>query len=115
VGHRIVENQSIVLIVVGSALLTFIPRVVPILMLAGKRIARPFERWLSYVPAALLGALLMAGLQAKPGDLTLWGLDMRDVIAAVPAGVVAVKTRSIMLTVVVGILAAFLTRRFIPV
>lgn len=114
-GHYRVESQPILQIVVGSALLTFIPRVVPILMLAGRRMARPFERWLSYVPAALLGALLMASLQAKPGDMTLLGLDMRDVIAALPAGIVAVKTRSIMFTVVVGILAAFLTRQFISV
>jgi branched-subunit amino acid transport protein len=114
VGHRILETPSIVQIIIGSAVVTFLPRVVPILILAGRRMARPLERWLGYVPAALLGALLIASLQAKPGDLSLWGLDTRDVLAALPAGIVAVRTRSIMLTVVVGILAAFLTRQFIP-
>jgi len=69
-------------------------------------------RWLSYVPVAVLAALLVPSLLVQDGvvnfhwnNLYLW--------AALPAGFTAWKSRSMFLTVLVGMVVVAVMRLFL--
>jgi len=66
-------------------------------------------RWLEFIPAAVLSALLAQGLLLDGGQLSL-PPDNPALLAAIPAFAVAIWTRSLMGTVVAGIAAMALLR-----
>lgn len=56
------------LMIGGMALVTYLPRLLPFLMVSGKKLPRKFELFLGYIPYAALGALIIPGfLTAIPG------------------------------------------------
>lgn len=64
-------NIDLLLCILGMALVTLIPRVMPVTLLGGARTGRRLlTRWLSFVPVSVLAALvapdlLLAGRQAQ--------------------------------------------------
>jgi len=101
-------------VIAGMALVTCLPRVVPILLLSGKKMPKTVERWLSFVPPAILAALLAPELFLDRNDPTAPILVFSSVYlkAAIPAFIVAWKTKSLFGTVATGIVAAALLRIF---
>lgn len=95
--------------IVGSCLVTVVPRVLPLALLS--RVALPgwAIRWLSYVPIAVLAALLAQSVARPDGQLSLSPHNL-DLLAAVPALLVAARTRSLLGTVVTGVVAMALLR-----
>ena len=60
---------SIFIIILGSALVTFIPRVLPIAILSRVELPEWAMRWLSYVPIAVMAALVGQELLMPNGKL----------------------------------------------
>ncbi|WNS45449.1 AzlD domain-containing protein [Paenibacillus sp. MMS20-IR301] len=100
---------DIFFIILGAALVTFIPRVLPLMLLSRITIPEWGMRWLSYVPIAVMAALVAQELFVTDGKFAVLSTNV-ELIAALPAFWVAVKTRSLLGTVVVGILALMLLR-----
>ena len=82
-------------------LVTYLPRLIPVLLLSSKRLPRLVVMWLGFVPVAVLSALTLpsllvndAKLDFSGGNLFLW--------AAIPTLLVAWKTRSLFGSVIVG-------------
>lgn len=108
-------SQAIVLLtIIGMGLVTYLPRALPLLLLArqrkSQRAASPLlEAWLRYVPAAVLAAMVLPALlyhdgegSSRIGNLYLW--------AAGPTLGVAWKTRSLLGAVLTGVAAVALAR-----
>ncbi|WP_145050015.1 AzlD domain-containing protein [Paenibacillus xylanexedens] len=96
-------------IIMGSALLTFIPRVLPLMLFSKIQIPMWLLRWLEYVPVAVMAALIgqelfMSGNKLVPitQNPALW--------AALPTLIIAIWTRSLLGTVLVGIVAMMILR-----
>lgn len=102
-------RPSILLLFAGMALVTYLPRMLPIVILSRFRLPPLLLKWLEFVPVAVLSALLASGLLVKQGSLALPPAHP-DLLAALPAIVVAVWSRSLMGTVITGILAMALLR-----
>ncbi|WP_232698362.1 AzlD domain-containing protein [Brevibacillus daliensis] len=102
---------DIFLIIAGSALVTFIPRVLPLMVLSRMNIPDWGMRWLHYVPIAVMAALIGQELLVKGNNLTPIMSNL-ELFAALPTFLVAIFTRSLMGTVVVGILSMMLLRYF---
>jgi branched-subunit amino acid transport protein len=100
---------SIFLIILGSALVTFIPRVLPIAVLSRVELPGWAMRWLSYVPIAVMASLVGQELLMPNGKLEPLQNNL-DLMAALPAFIVAIVTRSLLGTVVVGIIAIMVLR-----
>lgn len=100
---------SIFLIILGSALVTFIPRVLPIAILSRVELPEWAMRWLSYVPIAVMAALVGQELLMPNGKLTPL-TDNLELIAALPAFIIAIVTRSLLGTVVAGIISIMVLR-----
>jgi branched-subunit amino acid transport protein len=95
--------ERIVLIILGMALVTYLPRFLPMYILTRIEIPQIVIAWLRYVPVAVLSALIVPGLLTAdrqiliaPGNLYL--------VASIPAFYIAWRTRNMMLTVTVGML-----------
>ncbi|CAI6083560.1 hypothetical protein PAECIP112173_03978 [Paenibacillus sp. JJ-100] len=99
-------------IIMGCALLTFIPRVLPLMLFSKIQIPVWLMRWLEYVPVAVMASLIgqelfMSGNQFVPitENAALW--------AALPTVAIAIWTRSLLGTVLVGIVSMMILRYLI--
>ncbi|MFV0420897.1 AzlD domain-containing protein [Oleidesulfovibrio sp.] len=103
-------NIDVVLLILGMAAVTYIPRLLPVWMLSSRTLPPVVGRWLSFVPTAVLSALLMPALVLKDGAPDVFG----NVYfwAAVPSFAVALWTRSFFGTVAAGMITVAAARYF---
>lgn len=102
-------RPDILIIVIGSALVTAIPRVIPMVLLS--RIALPpwLRAWLGAVPVAILAALLASELLV-PGGRLVPPSGYPALIAILPVLLISALTRSLMGAVIAGMLTISLLR-----
>ena len=106
------SETYILLTILGCSLVTWIPRVFPFFL--SKRINFPdwFTRFLSYIPICILTALLFQSIletQAS-GFPTIKTLEA---ISCIPTLLVAIRTKDLMKTVIVGMVTVALLRIFL--
>lgn len=102
-------NTYVMLIILGSAIVTFIPRVLPLVLLSKLELPEWGMRWLSHVPVAVMAALVGQELLLEDEQLALFHGNL-ELLAALPTFLVAVYTRSLLGTVVVGIVTMMVLR-----
>ncbi|WP_462413346.1 AzlD domain-containing protein [Neobacillus sp. Marseille-QA0830] len=102
---------SILIIILGTALVTFLPRVLPLMVLSRFELPEWGTRWLSFVPISVMAALVGQEIFMNNGELSLSFTNL-DLIAAIPTFLVAVKTRSLLATVISGIITMMVLRFF---
>lgn len=101
---------DVLLIIFAAALVTVLPRILPLAFLSRVELPRWSLRWLQHIPVAVMSALLAQALFIKDGSPD-WQPLM--VLPAIPAWLVAVRTKSLLLTVVAGVVAAMAMVRFL--
>ncbi|MCG0278065.1 MAG: AzlD domain-containing protein [Thermanaeromonas sp.] len=99
-------DRQILLVILGMALVTYLPRMLPLVILSRTQLPNIFLRWLSYIPAAVLAALLAPALFLPEGRFALVGNPY--LLAAIPTSLIAIRTRSIALTILCGMAAMVL-------
>ena len=94
--------MSLLFLVLAMMLVTYLPRLLPLVILGGRRLPKSLRLFLGCIPPAALGALIIpGGLEAVEGSLVLS-------IAGMAAAIVAAWfVRSLILTVLVSIAAVF--------
>lgn len=95
------EEQIVLLTIVGMTLVTYIPRVAPVLALASRSLPAPLIRWLSYVPTAVLSAMLLPSLLLKDTSFDI-SAENYFLWAAIPAFILAWRAKSFFGTVALG-------------
>jgi branched-subunit amino acid transport protein len=100
-------------VILLSALVTVVPRVLPLVLLSRVSLPPWALRWLENVPIAVLSALLAQELLLFDGRIAL-PPDNLALLAAVPALLMAAATRSLMGTVAVGVAAMAVLRWVAP-
>lgn len=103
------DEKLILLTIIGMALVTYLPRVLPLLALSGRKLPDFVVKWLSYVPTAVLAALLTPAILLRDGKIAL---DLENLFfwAALPTFVAASLSKSLLLPVIVGMLVVMLGR-----
>ncbi|WP_097459044.1 AzlD domain-containing protein [Mangrovitalea sediminis] len=89
-------------LIAGMALLTFIPRYLPLRFAGRLQIPRELERALNYVPIAVLTAIVVQATLIQHGGIDA-SLHNHRLIAALCAFATALIWRRLFLTVVVGL------------
>ncbi|WP_312112901.1 AzlD domain-containing protein [Brevibacillus reuszeri] len=102
---------DVFLIIIGSALVTFLPRVLPLMVLSRMELPEWGIRWLNYVPISVMAALVGQELFVKEGQLSL-GNNV-ELLAAIPTVLIAMKTKSLLGTVVAGMVSIMALRYFL--
>jgi len=104
---------EIALLIFLMSLVTFVPRVLPVLLLARRTLPEPVERWLSYVPVAVLAALLAPSLFAPTGEINLAFSINPAFWVSIPVFTIAYFTRNLFITVLSGMFLIALVRLLI--
>lgn len=100
------------LIILGSGVVTWLPRVIPFLLVRKLQLPEIVIRFLSYVPICVLTALFVQNLFiVKQGEFPSFNLEY--CLAAVPTIIVAILTRNLMWVVITGMSCMALIRYFI--
>jgi len=97
-------RAAVLWVIVGSGLVTVIPRVLPLALLSRVSLPPLAARWLGYVPIAILAALLAQAVALQNGRLALPPHNLGP-LAILPVLVVAYRTRSLIGAVGVGVVA----------
>jgi branched-subunit amino acid transport protein len=82
----------------GMCLVTFVPRVIPLLMGRDLALPRWIRRWLSYFPFAALGALIYPGILS-----VIEGRPWIGLAAGACAAALALKARNAIIPVLLAI------------
>lgn len=95
------DQGLILLTMVGMGVVTYLPRLLPILFLSGRTLKPLIVAWLRLVPPAVLSAMLLPSLLVpeKRVDLSFDNIFFWTALIAFP---VAWKSRSLFATVLVG-------------
>lgn len=94
--------MELVMLVIMMALVTYIPRMIPMVMLQKLTLPPFVSRFLRFVPFAALGALIF------PGILTSTGPDIMPALAgSIISVALAILNANLMLVVIGGIIGAF--------
>ena len=106
------EQDIIFITIIGMALVTYVPRIFPLLALSGKKLPDFVVAWLKQVPAAVLAAMLLPSILMPSGQVTV-GFDNLFFWAALPTLGAAILTKSLFVPVIVGMVLVILGRIFI--
>lgn len=104
---------EIALLILLMAVVTYLPRVIPVLFLSRRSLPEPIKRWLSYVPVAVLSALLAPALFTAAGEFNLAYSVNPAFWVSIPVFAVAILTRNLFATVLAGMILISLFRLFI--
>jgi branched-subunit amino acid transport protein len=96
-----VDQTLIFWTIVGMALVTYIPRLLPTLFLSGKTLQPLLTAWLRLVPPAVLAAMLVPSLLIREDSISLDSSNL-FLWSAMIAFPVAWKFKSLSATVLVG-------------
>lgn len=102
-------ETTILITLVGMAVVTYLPRLIPAWVLRDKQLPAFLIAWLRFVPVSVLAALLLPTLLIQ-GDSINFSVSNLYLWAAIPAGLVAWKKKSLFGTVVIGMLVVAITR-----
>lgn len=96
-------TSYVLLIIIGSGIVTLLPRVLPLIFLNNIKLKEEVVNWLNYIPLAVLAALLAQELLLSNGQISI--LNNEKLLAALPTFLVAILTKSLLGTVVVGVVS----------
>lgn len=97
-------NTQIYMVIFGMALVTYLPRVAPVLFFSKNEMGKELNRFISYFPVAILTALVVKELFFVDGLLNL-SLSNVKLIPAIITLVISIKFKSIGATMVLGVLS----------
>lgn len=101
---------TMVVLILGCAVVTWIPRVLPFAIVKNVTLPNVVLRWLAYIPVCILSALVIESFLDAEGNFVT--LDWLSVAAFIPTLLVAILTKSLSKTVIVGVLTMALLRFF---
>jgi branched-subunit amino acid transport protein len=95
------DQTTVLLVILGMAAATYVPRLAPAWLLSRRELNPLLARWLSYVPAAVLGALTAQSVLAPTGSVDVSATNLY-LWAAVPCLILALRTRGFFGVVALG-------------
>lgn len=96
-------SRDFLLLMLAMGAVTYLPRLLPLVALSRSTLPSWFAEWLELIPVAILSALIAPTLFAHP-DPRFFTLGKAELLAALPALLCALKTRSLAGTVIIGML-----------
>lgn len=103
------NQTSVLLAILAMAVVTYVPRMLPMVALSSRQLPPLVEAWLRQVPVAVLGALVLQALVPDGGPTGVRPAGLY-VVAAITTLVVARKTRSLLGAVGAGVTVVALAR-----
>lgn len=96
-------SREVAIVILGGAVVTYLSRALPLVLVSRLKMPPIVEKWLGFVPIAVLSSLL-APLLLMPGGKLDFTLGNHYLLAAVPTFVVAWVSRNLLATLAAGII-----------
>jgi len=93
----------VLLIILVGGLVTLLLRVTPLIFLNNKNLNKKVIKWLNQIPVAIMSALLAQELLFVNDNISL--INNEKIYAAIPAIIVAFLTKSLLGTVITGVVS----------
>ena len=103
-------SMFMIWLLIGCALVTFIPRILPFIFVRSIKLPKVVIKWLSFIPVCILTALVVEGLIIETEQLV--SIDWQVVLVIIPTLLIALKTKSLSLTVIGGVIFMAVIRLF---
>ena len=97
------SSRDFLLLMLAMGAVTYLPRMLPLVVLSRRTMPTWFAEWLELIPVAILSALVAPTLFAH-SDPRIFTFGKVELLAALPTLLCAVKSRSLAGTVIVGML-----------
>lgn len=110
-GGTVEIKASFLLMVLGAALVTWLSRVLPLIVLNRLKLPPWALRFLSHVPVAVFAALLAQDIMTSEGNIVPLTNNVK-IVALIPTFAAALLTRSLLGTVIVGIVSMIAIKAF---
>ncbi|MBD7968391.1 AzlD domain-containing protein [Paenibacillus gallinarum] len=101
-------STNMIWLILGCMLVTLLPRIIPFIFVRSVQMPEVVLKWLSYIPVCILTALVTESMLQDTGSLLRF--DWYVVIALIPSVITAVWTKSLSLTVIIGVACMALLR-----
>lgn len=95
----------------GCAFVTWLPRVLPFIVIRNMNLPSVVTRWLTYIPVCILSALVISSLFTKDQEIVT--INWQLFLAFIPTVFIAIVTKSLSLTVILGVITMALVRYFL--
>ncbi|HEL9636716.1 TPA: AzlD domain-containing protein [Streptococcus suis] len=102
-------KTSILLIILAAALVTWLPRVLPFVLTQNKSLPPKLVKFLSFLPITIIFALTLSSIMDEEVG-SLPSLLPVESLALIPTFLVVLRTKNILLAVVVGVVTTALLR-----
>lgn len=104
-------STSMLFLLIGCALVTWLPRVLPFIFVRKMTLPTVVMRWLAYIPVCILSALVISSLFTTTGRIV--SINWPLFAAFIPTLIVAIWTKSLSITVIVGVITMAVFRQFL--
>ncbi len=104
-------RSEVLYLIIGMALVTYFTRIGALALFRFTGVPTWLNRWLKYVPVAILTALIVPSLLIPKGYLDI-SLNNHYLIAGIVAAFVAYKSRNIIATLSIGMSIMFVLKLF---
>ena len=105
--------MTIWLIMLALAVGTFLIRISFIMLLSNREVHPLITRALRFVPAAVLSALVVPQILTRANSLRI-SPSNPQLIAGVVAGVIAWRTKNVLMTILAGMIVLWALQAFMP-
>lgn len=90
-------------LILGMAVVTYIPRLLPMLLLSKKEISPSFSRWMTYIPVSIFAALVASDIFFWSGSFNVNPVINIKLIPSVLVFIIAYKTKSLLWSMLIGL------------
>lgn len=98
-------NREIIIVILGSALVTYLPRFIPILAFRNANLPIWFQKWMGYLPISIFAALIATDVFFWEEQLDLNFLANLKLIPSIVTIIIAYKTKSMIHSILAGVLS----------
>lgn len=106
------KNDTILLVILLSAVVTWIPRILPFVITRNKTLPPKLTSFLRFLPLTIMSALLLSSIMDEEvGHLPI--VLPVESLAVIPTFLVVWKTKNLVLAVLVGVLSTAILRCFL--
>ena len=90
-------------LILGMAVVTYLPRMLPMLLLNNREIPEKIVRWMSFIPVSIFAALIFSDIFFWENQFSINPLENLKLIPAIVVFFIAYKTKNIMWSSVFGV------------
>ena len=98
------NDMKIWILIVGMAIVTYVPRMIPLLIFSKINLPPWLESWLKYIPVGIFSALVFPDIFIR-NQMFSMTINNIELISSILVFAIAFKTRSLGLSVIVGIIS----------